>query len=152
MAQLSPFRISPPAGLRRRRGFTLIELMVTVAIVALLATVGLNAYSSATSRARRAAVQSYLQDIANRQEQRLLYARAYATSAADAAMPTPPDDVVGFYTVTVSANNAATPPSFTVTATPVGSQASNDSRCGTLSLNQAGVRTRSGSAALKDCW
>lgn len=152
MAQSCVSRSASPAAARRRRGFTLIELMITVAIVAVLATVGLNAYSSATSRARRAAVQSHMQDIANRQEQRLLDARAYATSAADAAMPTPPEDVVGFYTVTVSADNAATPPSFTVTATPVGSQASNDSRCGTLSLNQAGTRTRTGAAALKDCW
>lgn len=137
---------------RRVLGFTLLELMIATTIVALLATIGLNAYSSVTSRARRAAVQSYMQDIANRQEQLLLDARAYASSAASPPMPVLPDDVGGFYTVAVSADNTDTPPTFTVTATPVGSQVANDSRCGTLALDQAGTKSKTGSAALKDCW
>lgn len=147
-AQIPASRLAP----RRERGFTLVELMVTVVIVAILATIALSSYSWATTRARRAAVQSYLQDIANRQEQLLLDARAYANSAASPPMPPLPDDVSGHYTVAVTANNAATPPSFVITATPAGTQASNDTRCGTLSLNQAGVRTESGSATVADCW
>lgn len=138
--------------LRQIGGFTLVELMVAVVIVAVLATIALASYSWATTRARRAAVQSYMQDIANRQEQLLLDARAYANSAASPPMPTLPDDVSGHYTVAVTANNAATPPSFLITATPSGSQSGNDTRCGTLSLNQAGARTESGSATVADCW
>ena len=126
--------------------------MVTVVIVAVLATIALASYSWATTRARRAAVQSYMQDIANRQEQLLLDARAYATTTASPPMPVLPDDVSGHYTVTVSANNAATPPSFLITATPAGTQASRDTRCATLTLNQAGTRTESGTGTVADCW
>lgn len=137
---------------RRPLGFTLLELMVTVAIVALLATIGLNAYSSVTTKARRAAVQSHLQDLANRQEQLLLDARAYATSNTSPPMPALPADVTGHYTVTISADNSDTPPSFLITATPVGGQATQDTRCGTLTLNEAGTKTRTGSAPLNECW
>jgi len=136
----------------RPRGFTLLELMVTVAVVALLATIGLNSYSSATTKARRAAVQSHLQDLANRQEQQLLDARAYATSNTSPPFPALPADLSGVYTVTVSADNDDTPPSFLITATPVGSQATRDTRCGTLTLNQDGTKTRTGSAPLNECW
>jgi len=135
-----------------RRGFTLLELMVVVAIVALLSTIGLNAYTSATTKTRRAAVQSHLQDLANRQEQQLLDARAYATSNTSPPFPALPADLSGVYTVTVSADNDDTPPSFLITATPVGSQATRDTRCGTLTLDQAGTKTRTGSAPLNECW
>lgn len=145
--------MTAPVVLRfRQRGFTLLELMIAVVIVAILSTLALNSYSNATSRSRRAAVQSHMQDIANRQEQLLLDARAYAASAASPPMPALPNDISGYYTVAVTADNAASPPSFMITATPIGSQAGADSRCGTLSLNQAGVRTESGSATVADCW
>lgn len=140
---------SPP---RAQRGYTLLELMIAVVVVAILSTLAVNAYSSTVARSRRAAVQSYMQDLANRQEQLLLDARAYATSTASPPMPVAPDDVVGHYVVGISANNAATPPSFTITATPAGRQAATDTRCGTLSLNQAGTRTESGTATVADCW
>ncbi len=126
--------------------------MVAVVIVAILATIALASYSWATTRARRAAVQSYMQDIANRQEQLLLDARAYANSAASPPMPALPDEVNGRYTVAVTADNSDTPPSFLITATPAGSQASSDTRCATLTLDQAGTRTESGSATVADCW
>lgn len=138
----------PPA----LRGFTLVELMVTVVIVAILATVALASYAWATTRARRAAVQSHMQDIASRQEQLLLDARAYAGSAASPALPALPEEVDGHYTLAVTADNADTPPSYLITATPVGSQAARDTRCGTLTLDQTGARGESGSATVADCW
>jgi len=141
---------APPS--RAAGGFTLIELMLAVAIVAILATIAVGSYSNAVARSRRAAVESYLQAIANRQEQLLIDARAYATSNTSPPLPAITDDVSGHYTVTVSADNSATPPSFLITATPVGRQATIDARCGRLTLDQAGVRTRSGTAALGDCW
>lgn len=148
----SPVNDLAPGRPRRVGGFTLVELMVVVVIVAVLATIALASYSWATTRARRAAVQSHMQDIASRQEQLLLDARAYAGSAASPGLPPLPEEVNGHYTVAVTADNAATPPSFLITATPAGSQASSDTRCATLTLDQAGTRTESGSGTVADCW
>ena len=59
-------------------GFTLIELMVTVAIIAILATVALPSYQNHVMRANRSAAASFLMEVANMQERYYLDARAYA--------------------------------------------------------------------------
>ena len=56
----------------------------------------------------------------------------------------------GNYTISVVADNAATPPTYYVEAVPKSSQSTNDSRCGTLRLTNTGVKTASGGGA--DCW
>jgi type IV pilus assembly protein PilE len=72
-------------GMRRKRGFTLIELMIVVAIVALLAVVGYPSYRDHIARGQRSQGQQILSDIAQRQEQYLLDRRAYATAFGDVA-------------------------------------------------------------------
>ena len=134
------------------QGFTLIELMITVAIVAILAAVAYPSYVSYIVRANRSAAQSFMYALANKQEQYLLNARSYAAdlAALNIAVPT---EVSPHYTVTVTSNMAATPPTYTVTATPIGSQLSNDGKCGTLTLDSTGAKTKSGTAAsVSDCW
>ena len=120
------------------RGFTLIELMITVAIVGILAAVVYPSYQNAMIKSRRAAAQAALSDIAQRQQQFLLDNRSYAGTTA-ALKVTLPSDVSGFYDVTIAAP-AVTPPTFTATATPKGRQVSD----GPLSINNAGVKTPAG--------
>ena len=135
-----------------QRGFTLIELMITVAIVAILASVAYPSYTQYVVRSQRSAIQSFMYSVANKQEQQLLDARSYAASlgALNLSVPT---DQAGRYTVTVTADMATTPPSYLITATPIGTQLSADTRCGTLTLNHLGVKTKSGTAAaVSDCW
>lgn len=128
----------------RQRGFTLIELMITVVIVAILASVALPAYQEQVRRGHRAAAQTEMMDIANRQQQFLLANRAYADKAAlegsGYALPT---EVGKKYGYDIAVNNAATPPTFTITFTPSGSQSSD----GALVLNSAGSKTRAGEAS-----
>ena len=127
----------------RQTGFTLIELMITVVIIAILATIALPAYQEYVRRGHRAAAQSEMMDIANREQQFLLANRAYAAKAAlEASGYALPSGVAAKYGYAVDVNNAATPPIFSITFTPKGSQASD----GALVLNSAGVKTRAGDA------
>jgi type IV pilus assembly protein PilE len=133
------------------RGFTLIELMITVAVVAILASVAYPSYIQYIVRTHRSAVQSQMYAVANKQEQYLLDQRSYASTLAALNMALPAE-VASRYTVTVVADMTTTPPSYLVTATPIGAQLS-DTRCGTLTLNHLGVKTKSGTAAsVVDCW
>jgi len=128
----------------RQRGFTLIELMITVVIVASLASVALPAYQEQVRRGHRAAAQTEMMDIANRQQQFLLANRAYADKVAlegsGYALPT---EVAKRYGYDIAVNNAATPPTFTITFTPSDSQSSD----GVLVLNSAGAKTRAAEAS-----
>lgn len=124
-------------GARAKRGFTLIELMITVAIVAILAAISYPSYINHVIKGRRAAAQASLLDIAQRQQQYLLDSRSYASSLAILNV-TPPTDVTAYYAISIAAP-AGSPPSFTVTATPIaGTSQANDV---TLSINNTGAKT-----------
>lgn len=124
-----------------QRGFTLLELMIAVAVVGILATVAYPAYLNQVQKARRAEAQATLLDIAGRQQQNLLDARSYR-ALADLGV-TVPANLASHYTLTVVVGMGAIP-SFTATATPINAQATD--ACGSLSINQLGVR------APASCW
>jgi type IV pilus assembly protein PilE len=143
-------------GAQKNRGFTLIELMITVAIIAILSAVAYPAYTSHIVKAKRSAAQSFMQMAATKQEQSMLNARTYYTAATaaewSAQRMTVPSEVATVYTVTMTADNASTPPSYTVTATPFGNQDAKDTKCKVLTLNNLGTKGKSGTGALAECW
>lgn len=121
-----------------QKGFTLTELMIAVAIIGILASIALPSYTEYIIRSNRAAAKSEILAIANREEQFLLANRAYVgKTALEASGYSLPAGVAAKYTYTVVADNAAAPPTFTITFTPTGSQAGD----GNLALNSAGVKT-----------
>lgn len=138
------------ARMGRRRGaagFTLIEVMIVVVVIAVLAGIAYASYQSAVVKGRRSTVASCLQQRAQFME------RYYTTNMtyADAAEPAQCDEVSNFYTIAFDGDPDAT--SFTITATPLGAQARADTTCATLSINQRGERTASGTASdATQCW
>lgn len=133
---------------RRARGFTLIELMITLAIVAILAGVAIASYDFAVVKSRRAAAASCLTERAQAMERfyttNLTYLNAPAPAACSAEIQ-PQHYVVSFVA-------APTATAYTLQVVPQGSQASSDTKCGTLSINAQGVKTESGSGTVNDCW
>ena len=121
---------------RPQHGFTLIELMITVAIVALLAAVAYPSYTSHVKKSNRRAAQAQMLDIANRQQQFFLANRQYATTLGDLSYSLP-SEVGARYGAAIAANNGASPPNFMITFTPSGAQASD----GNLTLNSVGAKT-----------
>jgi type IV pilus assembly protein PilE len=99
------------------RGFTLIELMIAVAVVAILAMIALPTYTAQMVKGRRSSAEAVLLDIAQRQQQYFLDSRAYAPDVATLGTNTPVN-VRAYYTVT-TAPGAGLPPTFTATATPI---------------------------------
>jgi len=115
-------------------GFTLVELMIAVAIIGILASIAIPSYVEYVKKGRRASAQSHLMEIAQREQQYLLDARTYASSLTTLGVTTPAD-VANYYTIQVDV--ADTPPSFTITATAQGTQTSD----GNLTLDSTGLKT-----------
>lgn len=142
--------------MKTQHGFTLIELMMVIAIVGILAAVAYPSYTQYIVKSNRSAALGFMLAVASKQEQYILDARSYATDMTALGYPDSsiPKEVKDNYAVTVTANNTAPPPTYTVTATPTDTykQLSRDTKCGTLTLDQAGNKGKSGSGSVADCW
>ena len=120
------------------KGFTLIELMIVVALIGILSAIAVPQYSQYVIRGNRAAAQAFMMDVANREKQYLLDARSYTNSLSVLAI-TLPTDVSRNYSVAIDAPTGGAIPSFTITATPVpGTKQATD---GTLTLDDSGAKT-----------
>ena len=127
---------------RQAGGFTLLEVIIVTAIVAILAAIALTSYASYLRRSARAEAQSTLTEAASRQQQFLVDRRRYAASMSALGMM-PPPDLAAKFNVTFATVDGP-PPTFTLTAQAIGNQLSD--KCPTLTLDSAGTRTPT------ECW
>jgi type IV pilus assembly protein PilE len=118
-------------------GFTLMELMIVMVIVVVLAMAALPSYLDSVRRSRRAAAQSEMMDIANRQQQYFLAKRSYADkSTLEANGYSLPSEVGEHYSYDIALVSGP-PPAFTINFTGQGAQYAD----GTISLNSAGEKS-----------
>lgn len=126
------------------------ELMIVVAIISVIAGIMLPIYRSHAAKSNRAAAEAYILSVANKQEQYMLDARTYADSLG-ALLTTTPPEVAKNYTISIS-NVGTAPPTYTVVATPTGGQAVGDTKCGSVSIDQAGTKAITGTGTVQECW
>lgn len=152
-----------------QQGYTLIEILIVVAILGILAAVAIPSYMNSVLASNRSVAQAALLDLANRQEQFYLDNRTYSTDLADLGYPAgmvfsnSGNSAVAFnanHTLVASTSderlyfvqiNAANANAFAISAAPQLAQA-DDAACGTLSLTSAGVKAETGTATASDCW
>ncbi|MEN1956330.1 type IV pilin protein [Luteimonas changyuni] len=132
---------------RLAAGFTLIEVMIVVVILAILSSIAYASYSGHVIKSRRAAAATCLQERAQFMERYYTTNLTYAGAAAPAACG---PDLDAFYTVAF--DGVPDGKTYVIQATPTSRQA--DTKCAVLGINAQGVRTASGSytATPEQCW
>ncbi len=142
-----------------QQGFTLIEMMVVIAIIGILAAIAYPSYDEYVKRGNRTEGQAFLSDVAAREERHFAQNNAYITANANlgklyGSAETTKQSSTGKYTITLATGAAAT------TSTPgdggyllTATQQFNDLKCATLTLNALGVKNSTGSRSdNNDCW
>ena len=148
-----------------QHGFTLIELMVAVAIIGILSSIAYPSYQDSVMKSRRADAKGALLGFANAMERRFTetnsYCNAGGADGADTcgdgtndtgspsiyATTSPVDGGTPYYDLTI---NAAGDSSYTLYAAPRDAQATD--KCGTLTLTHTGVKGNSANLAQSECW
>jgi type IV pilus assembly protein PilE len=139
---------------RRGAGFTLVELMVVILVIAILAAIAIPGYTAEIRRSRRTEARAALLDAAGREE------RFYATNNFYTVVSTnlgytgawPIAVGSGYYSLTVACTNTKDPcTDYMLTAAAIGTQ-SKDVICATLTLNQTGLQGTTGTGTAAVCW
>ncbi|MBT4519203.1 MAG: type IV pilin protein [Halieaceae bacterium] len=145
---------------RNAGGFTLIELMIVVTIVAIAMTLAVPAYQEHIRKAKRTVGRGELLTVLARQEQFFVNNKQYSTLLTNLGYSASPyaissngskvavDDSNRSYLITLT---NASPTGYTLNAVPQLAQAT-DRRCGTLTITSTGIRSQSGMASASECW
>jgi type IV pilus assembly protein PilE len=132
------------------RGFTLIELMIAVAILAIIVAIALPSYTNQVVKTNRAEAKTILMQTAQAMER--CFTRYSAYNSDDCSVGFPINSETGKYQMPEDEQTIAQS-SFTLVAVPQGAQATRDTACGSLSLQHNGTRGITGDATdIDDCW
>ena len=143
----------------RAQGFTLIELMIVVAIIAILTAIAYPSYINYITKTHRVAAEGCLSEYANYMERYYTTNLRYDqdTSATPVANTLPTFDCASAQQTGANyqykfATNSPTRNTFILQAVPINTQLARDTQCGTLTLDQTGARNKTGSGTADQCW
>jgi len=125
-------------------GFTLVELMIVVAIIAIIASIAYPNYREHVIKTRRVAATACLMELSQAVERHYTTRLTYAGATLPASACRTETQAHYGYALNVDGNGHV------VTAAPTAAQ--TDSKCGTLTINQTGTRTKTGTASVAECW
>lgn len=145
--------------MNRKRGFTLIELMIVVAIIGILAAIAYPSYQEYVRRGQRAEARAQLLEAAQFMERFFTINNGYAVDVGGAAValpaslvqsPKPPQAA----TYNINLNPAPTATTYSLQAVPVAGGIMAADRCATITLNQTGAQGLAGAptATVAECW
>ena len=137
------------------RGFSLIELMIVLVIIGILAAIAYPSYISYITHSRRAAAAACLSNYAQYMERyyttNLSYSGMDNTALNNLKMDCASAQNTG-QNYQYSFPSAPTSSAYSLEATPIGTQSSRDTKCGTLGLDQTGAETITGTGSVDQCW
>ncbi len=144
-------RPTAPTSNGAARGFTLIELMVTIAIAIILISIAVPNYRAYVQRANRSDATAALLRLAAAQEKFYIQNNTYSTdlSAAGLGMPSTNNE---YYDLSVAAGAGGLTVGYTATATAkAGARQADDADCQSFTINERGVRGSSPKPP-ETCW
>lgn len=133
----------------KQHAFTLIELLITLAIIGIITAFAYPSYINYVTKARRSDAQIALLDLAARMERYYSENNHSYEGATLETLSANETTTQGFYTLSISNLSADT---YLLAAKPLGAQAEHDMACATLTLDQFGRKSNTGNSILSECW
>jgi len=137
----------------QHKGFTLLELMITVAVIGILAAISIPSYTSHMIKVRRATAAACLMEGAQYAERH--YTTKMTYEGFEVNINKSPDSVLGckkeieeHYKIVAEFKT----PGFELIADPIKRQLASDTKCGRLSIDQTGKKYVGGTGSVNECW
>lgn len=140
--------------LKNNNGFTLIELMMVIIVLAVISAIAIPSFFAQVQKARRSDAKQALFDVAAKLEQYYADNKGYPTVANMTSLGyggVTFTSLEGYYTI--GFNGVPTATTYSIQAVPVaGKSQADDTDCGTFRLNTLGIKSITGTSTVERCW